>query len=254
MSGLVRPQRVVDGEEKPVNLLVYGKPGVGKSVLGSTGPTPILFLDMDEGLLSVRKMKRALAQELGVDKSQIYVRSAKSKEDVRKLIIELYNEFKEDPKWWATVVLDNLTELQRILQQDILMRDGNRVAMKHQDWGILLNEMQVIVRLLKHLPCNTLFLAHEKDGMEGNNSVKMPSLSGSISEKLPGDFDIICRYTLVEKEVPDPATQQTKTQVIRALRCTPTPTVQAKNRGGCLADWENPHLGKLIQKIAQSEA
>ncbi len=243
-----RPQKVTDLSQSFFNCIVYGAPGVGKTVFAATGPSPTLFLDCDQGLLSLQNPDPKLVQEYGIKTDEIYVEPIRSLEDVIRQINRIREENTASPGWWKTCVVDNITELQRVLMQDILRREG-RATPQRQDWGTILMQMQTIVRSIRNLPLNTVFIAHE----HRSETMIEPALSTSIRTELAGYVDLLARYVFLEKEVDGPKGKEIK--YVRKLRCRPqigVVEVVAKSRGWRFGDWEDPHLGKLIEKSRNS--
>lgn len=238
-----RPRRVSDVSQFRFNAIIYGRPGAGKTTCAATAPGPILFADCDQGLLALQNPDPTLIKELGINLDDLFFEPIKSFADMVNLIQKVGNECKADPNWWGTVVVDNLTELQRVLMNDIL-KQADRVLPQLQDWNLILMQMQAIVRQLRNLPIHTIFLAHERSTENGIG----PALSGRIEEELPGYVDTMARYTMLEK--PDPQNKDI-VKVIRKLRLRPqlgAVEVNAKCRSSRLGDWEEPHITKLIQK------
>lgn len=258
-SRLPRPPRLSETRQHYVNIMVYGRPGVGKTMFGATGPTPVFFIDCDDGSLSVENPMPELIKELDLKPQELYGRSVRSFEQMMNVIRQLGQELRTEPGFWGTVVLDNLTELQRILMSELLNRsDPPRQVADIRDWGIILTQMQGFVRAIKALPCHTIFIAHESAkevaGPVPNSKVLevAPALSGQIQNELPGYVDIVARYLLVEREKRQ-ADGTIQVETVRRMRCRPqvgSVNVIAKDRSGRLADWEIPHFSRMIEKIA----
>jgi len=238
-----RPRRVSDLTLARFNCILYGAPGAGKTTCAATAPGPVLFLDCDQGLLALQNPDPELVKTLGIDLEKLYFEPITSFDDLVAVITRVASECKQQPGWWGTIVLDNLTELQRVLLNDLL-RQQERTLPQLQDWGIILLRMQAIVRSLRNLPVNTIFIAHERETDQGIG----PALSGRIAEELPGYVDLMARYTILEK--PDPNNKDV-VKVIRKLRCRASlgaRPVTAKCRSSRLADWEEPNITRLIEK------
>ena len=258
VSRLPRPPRISETKQHYVNIMVYGRPGVGKTLFGATGPTPVFYLDCDDGLLSVENPLPELVKELALRPDELYSRPVRSFDQMTGIIRQLGQELRTEPGFWGTVVLDNLSELQRILMSELLNRfDPPLQAPRVQDWGVILSQMQGFVRAIKALPCHTVFIAHESAkevaGPIPNTKIMeiAPALSGQIQNELPGYVDIVARYVLVEREKRQ-ANGSIETETVRRLRCRPqvgSVSVVAKNRGGRLSDWEIPHFSQMINKI-----
>ena len=242
-----RPRRVSDVSQSFFNCILYGPPGAGKTTCAATAPGPILFLDCDQGLLALQNPDPDLVKKLNINLDHLFFEPISSFDDMVAIISKIKGECTAQPGWWGTVVLDNLTELQRVLLTDLL-RQADRTVPQLQDWNVMLLRMQAIVRTLRNLPVNSIFIAHERQTDHGIG----PSLSGRIEEELPGYVDLMARYTILEK--PDPENKDT-VKVIRKLRCRAqlgAVPVKAKCRSSRLNDWEEPHITKLIEKTRTS--
>ena len=236
-----------------VNILVYGAVGLGKTVFGATGPGPVFYMDLDDGLLSVRRIKPDLGQELGIDTNQIYSQRIRKYDELIRTMEKLHNcrNFKD---YFGTIVFDNITVAQVFcLSQRIGMKEAMSVEKlpERTDWNLVLQQMRAIITFVRDLPANTVFIAHEqfKDNMIG------PMIQGSAYKQIPGLVDLMARYTIFEKEDDDGKGGKT-TREVRALNFKPVSPIpgiragiEAKNRGGWLNDLEKPHLGRIIEKI-----
>ncbi len=130
-----------------------------------------------------------------------------------------------------------------------LLSASDRSIPTIQDWGVILLRVQKIVRLIRNLPCHSVFIAHEREDDFGIG----PALSGRIASELPGYVDLMARLTLVEREEDDGKGGKT-TKVIRRLRCREliSQKVTAKARSHRISDWEAPNLSNLIQKCSSN--
>jgi phage nucleotide-binding protein len=246
---LARPQRIIEAKQVFINIMVYGDPGVGKTMFAATGPGPVLFLDLDDGTTCLTNPNPQLVSALKIELNDLYEEKIRSLEKLKERVARIAMELRQEPGFWGTVVVDNLTELQRVLMDDILSSSGRTGGTpEHRDWGVLLRQIQTVVRAIKSLPCHTVFIAHEE-----NKEAKIaPALSGRIQEELPGYVDIVARYVLTDVEKRDPTTGAVKMATVRKLRCRPQagpPRVLAKDRSGRLDEWEDPHFGRMITKL-----
>jgi hypothetical protein len=133
-------QRLDDSEtEKYVKVLVYGKPGSGKTSFGETAPNPLILLTERQGMVHIRQaavrngrktppvflcesiedLKLALRALLG-DKSKPFAIKRKTETGVETL-------FTLD-KWPESVVLDSMTEIGRLLVQSIEAQSPSRLG------------------------------------------------------------------------------------------------------------------------------
>jgi len=220
---LVEPE-LVTRQSKPLSILIYGQSGIGKTVLSSTAPKP-LFLDLEEGLLSV--------VDRGV--SRIKVESGANLADAYTWLKEKNNNT------FQTVVLDSLSELQRVLISEFVKQLGLPTA-DLRVWGLVLDKMWRIVKSFKQLPLHfiaTSTVKSEKDEVTGI-IVQRPSFSGQFSEQVALYFDEVFYMDLVEKE-------EGKSE--RVLFTQPRSHFFAKDRSGKLDPIEIPDLNSIFKKI-----
>lgn len=171
------------------NMLVYGEPGVGKTTLaGSADEIPemrkILVLDIEGGLLSLRDKYPT------IDTVRI-----KTWEDLQKVYDELY----EGNHGYSTLVIDSLTEVQK-MSMDKVMR---RLVEEHEDrdadvpgireWNINIEQTRKFVRAFRDLPVSTIFTALVKLDKNARTGAtrKKPSLSGKVADEVAGFLDIV---------------------------------------------------------------
>lgn len=242
-----------EGSPRYLNALVYGTSGQGKTLLGATGPSPIIFIDMDDGLQSVRSVRPELVTELGIDTKQIYTERVRNYAELKKTITKI-GALRNHPAFPKTIVIDNLTVAQSICMQERISGDESvsidRLP-ERQDWGVLLQRMRAIVRYLRDLPCNSYFVAmeQEKEGAIG------PALQGAIFREIPAMCDLVARYSILSREVDDGAGGKT-IEERRFLQCQPSAAIPgrslaviAKDRSGRLSRFEKPNLKGLLDKI-----
>lgn len=172
-----------------LNMLVYGDPGVGKTVLAGSASvveemSPVLFIDVEGGTFSIRD------RYPGVSTVRV-----QSWSDMQKV----YNELYAMKHGYKTVVLDSLTEIQKFSMYNIMLqvakenpdRDPDIPAMR--DWGKNIEQIRRMVRGFRDLPMHTVFTALarvEKDTKTGALKT-MPYLSGKLSSEVAGFLDIV---------------------------------------------------------------
>lgn len=185
--------------ESPVlfNVLIYGESGAGKTTLaGSADQVPemrkVLFLDVEGGTLSLR------SRYPNVDSVRI-----KSWDDMQAV----YNELYLNNHGYNTVVLDSLTEVQK-MSMDTIMK---KLVEQHEDrdadvpgireWNINIEQTRKFVRLFRDLPVNTIFTALSKADKNPRTGVSRtkPYLSGKVADEVAGFLDIVAY--LYTKEV-----------------------------------------------------
>jgi hypothetical protein len=222
-----------------VKALVYAPAGLGKTVLVSTLPAPVL-ISAEAGTLSLKR--KNLEKLFGVGRKDIAY-------DIPTIVIQTYEDFVDALNWckgareaqsFQSVALDSITEM----AEAVLNNAKRTVKDPRQAYGDLIERMETKIREFRSLPKHVYFAAKLepfKDEMTGG--VKYgPSMPGKkLGPALPYFFDEV--FTL--RIGMDPTTQQS----YRYLQTQPDIQYEAKDRSGMLAPIEVPHLGYLFSKI-----
>jgi hypothetical protein len=207
-----------------VKVLVYSDAGIGKTVLCSTAPSPII-LSAESGELSLRKMRIPMieittVQDL-VDAHQWLQNSAEARQ-------------------FQTVCIDSLSEVAEV----VLNNAKRQVKDPRQAYGELIEKMESVIRSYRDLAGKNVYMAAKmepnKDELTG--SVKYgPAMPGSkLAVKLPYFFDEVFRLGINKT----PAGES-----YRFLQTQPDLQYQAKDRSGCLDAVEPPNLTHVFNKI-----
>lgn len=240
--------RPPDESIKWINLLIYGEPGAGKTYLSATAQdgeetAPILFLDVEGGVVTIRKRRNV---------DVVQVRSIKKLDDV-------YTELEKegDSLSYKTVIIDSITELQKLDMRTVMDVEYNRNPDKvdkdvatMRAWGKSGERMRKIIRAFRDLPCHTIItalLAQEKDE-SSNITMYFPSLPGKLRSEVPGFFDIV---GLLQTDAKREAGNDV---IVRTLQVAKTRRVIAKDRTGALPDVvQNPSIPLMWELIANGQ-
>ena len=229
-----------------LNLLIYGEPGAGKTHLSGTAcdsplTSPALLLDIEGGAVTLRH------------RSEMDVIQVRSMDQLVKIVNEI--DAATDP-YWKTVIVDSLTELQKLdmrtVQDGEKLRTPDKVDIdvpSMRAWGKNGERMRRIIRSLRDLECHvicTCLMASDFDEANGVNNF-YPMLPGKLRAEAPGYFDVVAllkaEETRVNKEV----------QVQRILQTAKTRRVIAKDRTSALeAVITNPTIPDMWEAIHAS--
>jgi len=202
-----------------VNCLVYGVSGVGKTVLSSTAPRPII-MSAEGGLLSIAS-------------KDIPVIEVKTLDQVEQAIEWLKTKSGD----YDTVCIDSLSEIGEVILADMKSKfaDG-RAAYGHMN-----DEVASIVRRLKDLPFNTYFIckqAYVED--EVGVSRYMPGMPGkTMTQNIPYMLDLVLCMRIGK---------DTDGKDYRYLQCQPDVKYDAKDRSGNLGKIQRPDLEQLFKR------
>jgi phage nucleotide-binding protein len=227
------------------NFLIYGEPGIGKTVLsGSMDEVPscqkVLMIDAEGGSESLRRTYPNVA-----------VVRVKTFREVLYVYDDLQSgQFPEI----KTVLIDSLTEVQKFsmydIMQDLILKEPGRDPdiPSVREWGKNIEQIRKLVRAFRDLPMNVVFTslaASEKNAKTGVIT-KKPSLSGKMANEVAGFLDIVC-YMYV-KEIPDPNDSE-KMVSTRLLLTGATEEYIAKDRTGKLPLVVSNPTMKLLYEI-----
>lgn len=172
--------RTVQGGFDPnrTRVLLYGESGVGKTVTASSFPKPILFLNADDGLASVR-----------TEISEWPLETWEEVWDATKFLTLENHPFK-------TIVVDSLNEIQHMVMKWVIetyptVKRSFDSLPSMADYGKAIADFDSWVRILKQLPCHIVFIAQvEKRDMD--TDLVKPQLTGkNTASNIARMMDII---------------------------------------------------------------
>lgn len=167
-------------ENRPLQCLLYGKPGVGKTTLALSAPNPLL-IDLEDGIYRVEERFR---------KTRLKISDYRQLLDVFK-----ENDSLNELKKFESVVIDPYGKLV-LLIGDWLMKQNNSYKNKEgtlslQGWGALKVQVGILMRTLYSLNKNLIFVCHETEEKDsrGNKYIR-PNISGSGKDVI-SDIDLM---------------------------------------------------------------
>lgn len=219
-------------KDNGVKVLVYGPAGMGKTVLCSTAPKPMLF-SAESGLLSLRKTNEYV-------KIDVPVAEIKSVEELQEAY-KWASSSKEADKY-DTICLDSISEIADL----VLSHARSQVTDMRQAYGELQDKMLLTMKLFRDLKGKNVYFAarqgHSKDDKTGLVSF-FPDMPGNnLKIALPYLFDEL--FHMREGKTKEGVSY-------RYLKTQPDLQYQAKDRSGSLADKEEPNLTKIFKKISK---
>ena len=164
---------------------VLGKYGTGKSVFGSTFPTPGYVFDFDQRIKTYR----------GLDWDyDTYPLTGMGWVQFERNIKQVAKAVKEGK--YKTVILDSTTSFTDCAMARALQIDPKRSPENGPIWNVHFNIVKNIVdpklKQILSFDCNIVFMGHWNiitDPKTGNIVSIDPLLTGQLSEKVPGYFD-----------------------------------------------------------------
>jgi hypothetical protein len=215
-----------------VKLIVYGRSGVGKTVLLATAPKPIIA-SAEAGLLSLSpaNLKRIHGRAPEIPVVEI---------DTLATLIEFY-DWCADPdngKLFDTVCLDSATEI----AEKVLANAKEQTKDPRQAYGELIEKMTNVFKLFRDLPGkNVVFVAKQGKLSDAAASLQGIAMPGSkLAEQVPYLFDEVLHLDIGKTE--DGVSY-------RFLQTALDVQYDAKDRSGALDPIEEPNLTNIINKI-----
>lgn len=163
-------------------------------------------------------------------------------------IVKVHDKLINDKSgYYKTVVIDSLTELQKLDMRTIMQEQYSRKpdttdvdVPSQREWGKNGERIRRIVRAFRDLPLNTIMTAlaaSEKD--EGSGVVSFyPMLPGKMRAEVPGYFDIVGYLSAAE--------ERNGEVIVRRLQLAKTRRVIAKDRTDSLGNLlENPTIPEM---------
>lgn len=227
-----------DEDAGPLKVLVYGDPGVGKTVFAATAPKTLWF-DIERGMRSLKNFP-----DLSKDVKRVPISKVQDLEDMF-WELKAGNELFSDRE---TLVFDTYSALQKKHLDEILAdghkKDHNKnpyLATQGDYKGNTQHLRRLIINFCELDRFHIVVITHAteaKDESTGRLLIR-PSLTPKLTETFEELMDVYCFMTASD---PDP-----EGKVTRRIQISPGQRVKAKNRvGGLPPILENPTFDLLL--------
>lgn len=212
------------GAAQGVKILVYGLAGRGKTTLCATCPNP-LILSAESGLLSLADFNLPYLEINTI-------------QDLR----DIYNWLRssqEPRRQFQTICLDSISDIAETVLADkkAKVKDG-RMA-----YGEMIDDMHKVIKQFRDLSGYNIYMSAKQERMKNEVTgviMNVPMMPGAkLGQALPYFPDEVFQLDI----------EGTGPQSYRFLRTQPDFMNDAKDRSGKLNPVEEPHLGKIINKI-----
>ena len=224
----------------PLSTVVHGESGAGKSWLGDSAPAPRLILDAEGGSRFTPSQKTVWdplygPPPQGTESTVVYIRDFAQ----MHMAYQWLNSGQHD---YNSCILDSITELQKRCKDAIKPSSGMRI----QDWGTLLDDMELIIRSIRDLWMHpvrplpvTVFITTTQ--MDDKGTFR-PHVQGQLKLSLPYFVDVVgYLYTS-----PEPETNQ----LMRRLLVSNVPGYIAKDRTSRLGyEVLNPRIDTMLNQV-----
>lgn len=173
--------------KQTLSALIYGQPGIGKTTLGCSAPSAVLF-DYDGG---VQRINGA---------HQVPTVQIKDWDETNEALKEIEEEMPE----CQTIVIDTVGKMLDFMSASIIkndpkmaMRDG---SLSLKGYGVRKTMFVNFLKRVSGMGKNVIFIAHEKEEKRGEETVKRPEVGGSSANDLVKELDLVGYMQAIGKE------------------------------------------------------
>jgi phage nucleotide-binding protein len=215
----------------PINMIVYGDGGVGKTSFVTTAPKPLL-LDLEGGskYFGLRGIKLDVAT------------------------IESWSEIDEVIKYAAangyeTLAIDPIGELMALLRRYMESLKDSKLTMKdgsptQAGWGYMKQNMRSFLRKVRDARMHTIVIAHVDPKDDEGRQIMYPMVETKIRQEMINMFDIVGYMTIIG------AGESAK----RAIIVDPeSDKYKSKDRTGQLGKYIEPDFTKIVHACQGTE-
>lgn len=212
-----------------LKVLIYGYPGVGKTILAASAPRPII-IDVEHGTTSLLQFPEYM---------NTAILKYQSTKTIDTILAATRNGELTD---FDTLVIDSFSELQKlVLDEQISTNSGkDKYIPDLQAYSLNTNMLRAVVARLRGIPKHVIITAHVKEEQDAiGRTTLRPDLTPKLANSLIGLMDVVM-YMDIQIVKTD---GQEKT--IRRGTLTPTKSFVAKSRIGG-TQLTNPTFNDLL--------
>lgn len=161
-----------------IKMLVYGQPGIGKSTMALSAPSPVLF-DFDGGIQRVNVAFQCPTLQV------------KNWEEA----LQALDELKGNEVECKTIVIDTAGKMLDFMS-DYIMRNDSKMRMRDgslslKGYGARKVMFQNFLRDVAMMGKNIVFVAHEREEKDGDTKIVRPEIGGSSAGDLMKELDLV---------------------------------------------------------------
>jgi len=183
-----------------LNILYYGPGGTGKTTdlafMANLGR--VLYVDAESGI------KRGPLERLGVKTANIEILDVTvGFAPFEQAFWDIKSDLAADPDSWAGTVWDSVTEIHKAFLDDVVIagvakaqrqgKERDRFFIERGDWGVMTDQMRLLIRRYRDLPCHFGMAALERREQDDDGKVVyQPGVTPALQNDLIGYMDVVC--------------------------------------------------------------
>lgn len=161
--------------QSTIKALLYGQPGLGKSTLAVSAPSP-LFLDFDNGVHRIHVLHQT--DTLQIESWQ-----------------DMLDVLNEDLSAYKTLVIDTAGKMLDFMGAYLIAKNPKlgkaNGALSLQGYGERKAEFNAFLKRVSLMGKHLVFVAHDKEEKEGDNKIVRPEIGGSSGGDLIKELDLV---------------------------------------------------------------
>jgi phage nucleotide-binding protein len=214
----------VDSQSSKLNVMLYGQPGVGKTVWAASAPSWLL-INVEKGAGSLKEHP----DRVGPNCQVLEYRSLVQLETLLSYMEKSHPAFAK----YETIIIDSYSELQKRDLDEIVASESRKDVNRNKflpigpDYNVNTEHMRQLAMRLRDIDKHVIVICHVKEEKDDNTGRIMvrPNLTPKLASSMAGIFDVVAYLQ---------RTEGPNNQSVRTLQVHPTLSVLAKTRIGNL--------------------
>lgn len=216
----------------PINMIVYGDGGVGKTTFVTSAPKPLL-LDLEGG-----------SKYFGLRGIKLDVTTIDSWTETEEVLKYAAS------KGYETLAIDPIGELMGLLRRYMESLKDSKLTMKDGSptmagWGFMKQKMRSFLRSARDLRLHTIIVAHVDPKDDDGRQIMYPMIETKIRQEMINMFDVVGYMTVIG------AGESSKRAIIVDAE---SDKYKSKDRTGQLGKIIEPDFKKIIAACQGTES